>query len=420
MTSRVFCCSDRRRLGKGFASLAKITALVVLLSGEHSIHAQSFDSGSNGSDGALNLTTPGTYDFYPGNTAIFPSPVDPEGDNIYHFTSINIASGVTVRLSGKFLNGPVFWLASGPVQINGSIDLNGEGGQEVSPAGVPFPPVPGAGGYSGGVKGQKGNGPLGGDAAMPLNQDCFLNAQGGGGPSNNFLVPLLGGSGGGAYGNSGGGAGGGALLIASSASITVTGTVTADGGTTGTGFANGEGAGGGGGGIRLAAPTINGTGTLGARGGGRGGSGAGGSCNQPGGGKPGVIRLEAFQQSFTGSASPTPVQASPFALFLPTTPPPSVRVTHVDGQLVPSNPTGSFTMPDVTINKSIAVTVNIVASNIPPGTVVKLYISSENAPDQTVDSLPLAGTLASSTATASVVLPPGFSRGFVRATWTTQ
>jgi hypothetical protein len=77
-------------------------------------------------------------------------------------------------------------------------------------------------------------------------------------------------------------------------------------------------------------------------------------------------------------------------------------------------------MPDVAINKATAVTVNIAASNIPIGTIVKLYISSENAVDQTVNSTPLAGTLASSTATASVTLPSGFSRGFVRATWTNQ
>ena len=77
-------------------------------------------------------------------------------------------------------------------------------------------------------------------------------------------------------------------------------------------------------------------------------------------------------------------------------------------------------MPDVAINKSTAVTVQIAASNIPPGTVVKLHVFSENGADQIIDSLPLAGTPATSTATASVVLPPGFSRGFVRATWPTQ
>lgn len=74
-------------------------------------------------------------------------------------------------------------------------------------------------------------------------------------------------------------------------------------------------------------------------------------------------------------------------------------------------------MPDVTINATTAVPVAIEARNIPPGTVVKLHIFSDNGADQIIDSTALDGTLANLTATASVVLPPGFSRGFVRATW---
>jgi hypothetical protein len=74
-------------------------------------------------------------------------------------------------------------------------------------------------------------------------------------------------------------------------------------------------------------------------------------------------------------------------------------------------------MPDVTMNAAAAVPVAIEAHHVPLGTVVKLHIFSENGADQIVDSTPLAGALALSNATASVVLPPGFSRGFVRATW---
>jgi hypothetical protein len=84
---------------------------------------------------------------------------------------------------------------------------------------------------------------------------------------------------------------------------------------------------------------------------------------------------------------------------------------------VASDPTGSFTMPDVIINSVGAVPMMIEAHYIPPGTIVKLYLFSDNGLDQTIDSSPLAGTLAVSTTTASAVLPPGFSRGYVRATW---
>ncbi len=106
-------------------------------------------------------------------------------------------------------------------------------------------------------------------------------------------------------------------------------------------------------------------------------------------------------------------------LFLPTanSGPSSVRAVRVNGVPLPPNPTGSFVMPDVTINQATAVTVAIEAHNIPPGTVVNLFVSSENGPNQTVPST-LAGTINLSTATASVVLPPGYSQGFVRATWT--
>jgi len=405
----------RRRKGKIIEALI-VVALTVLLSYEPLVHAQSFNCGSTRADGALNVTTPGTYDFYPGNTQLFSSPVDPEGDNIYHFTTINIASGVTLRMTGKFLNGPVFWLASGAVQIDGTINLDGGAGHlSTTILAERVPSIPGAGGYSGGVGGnlvsppQPGLGPGGGAAGLPF---------GGAGSftGNAFLVPLIGGSGGGgvrvntSFFGAGGGAGGGALLLCSSTSIVVSGTISANGGG---GDPSSNPGGGSGGAIRLVTPTLSGAGTLSVAGGAGGGVFPGGS---------GRIRLEAFQNTFNGGSINTSIGtlASPFALFLPTTPAPSVRVVNIDGQPVPANPTGSFTVPDVAINKSAAVTVQIAASNIPPGTVVKLYISSENAPDQTIDSLPLAGTLATSTATASVVLPPGFSRGFVRATWTTQ
>jgi hypothetical protein len=91
------------------------------------VHAQ-FTSGSNGSDGALNLTAPGTIVFDPRILNI-----DQDGDNVYHFTTITIGSGVTVRLLGPQLKmKPVWWLASGAVQIDGIINLNGEDGYTIT------------------------------------------------------------------------------------------------------------------------------------------------------------------------------------------------------------------------------------------------------------------------------------------------
>ena len=81
-----------------------------------------FVSGSTGADGALSFpANAGVVYFDPAN---FP----PRLDNIYHFTTITIPVGTTVRLSGWLINGPVYWLATGDVQIQGTVDLTGKPG----------------------------------------------------------------------------------------------------------------------------------------------------------------------------------------------------------------------------------------------------------------------------------------------------
>lgn len=383
------------RYGAGMMAVLLFTA---------SAKGQTFSSGSNGSDGALNLTTPGTILFDP---KTFNPPLDPDGDNVYHFTTINVGAGVTVKLSGKVLNGPLYWLASGDVTIDGTVDLNGEMGHpESNSFSDRVPSSPGAGGYGGGLGSssgnppQPGNGPGGGAAAASSNPN---RATDGSFTGNQFLVPLVGGSGGGgafscsAIGN-GGGAGGGAILIASSSSILIrsTGKISADGGDFAT--ACGTSGSGSGGAIRLIATQIAGGGMLSAR--------------QAGNGR---IRLEAFQDSFTGSFNATPFSRStPFKLFVPINPPSSLRVSSIAGISINANP---FTFPDVNINTSSPVTVQVEGRFIPIGTVVKLYVFSETGPDQTIDTTPLQGSFQQSTASASVSLPPGGSRGFVRATW---
>jgi len=75
-------------------------------------------------------------------------------------------------------------------------------------------------------------------------------------------------------------------------------------------------------------------------------------------------------------------------------------------------------VPDAIVNSSSPMTVNIQASNIPLGTIPTIYFSTENFPDQKITAnAGLAGTLASSTTTATVALNPGYSIGFVTATW---
>jgi hypothetical protein len=120
------------------------TAIALLLMAALGAIGQSFNSGSTGADGALSLTSPGLVEFDP--KTIRPNP-KPGEENVYHFTSIYIAAGVTVKLSGKALRSPVFWLSQGPVQIDGKLDLDGADGDRL-------PSTPGAGGYSGGATGK--------------------------------------------------------------------------------------------------------------------------------------------------------------------------------------------------------------------------------------------------------------------------
>ncbi len=381
------------------ALLASVMALITAAT----LSGQSFTSGSNGSDGALTLTTPGTIDFDP---KTFNPPLDPDGDNIYHFASITIGTGVTVKLSGNVLHGPVYWLAQEAVQIDGTVDLDGAPGHAV-PTSLADRTLstPGAGGYAGGLgtfngtsAATAGNGPGGGPVSCGGTRGTNT--------SNQFLVPLIGGSGGGgsncAANTGGGGAGGGALLIASSTSIAVGGTISANGGNGAS--SSGPGAGGA---IRLTAPVISGAGSL--------------RASTAAGGFAGIVRLEAFQQSFSGTLAAGQVyKATPVNTFLPSnlTPPPTVRVVRVGGVEVNPTPTGSFQIPDVTINSSSNVTVDIEAQFVPLGTVVNLKVSSENFADRSATSTPLQGTLEASTATATITFPPGFSQGYVKATWT--
>ena len=387
-------------------------------------HAQSFSSGSTGADGAL---------AFPANAGLVyfnPANFTPRANNIYNFSGITIPAGTTVRLSGWYLNGPVYWLSSGDVEIDGTLDLTGKAGHQSGSATYRAPSEPGAGGYSGGIGhgpagGQNptpGNGPGGGAAgAAPLG---FVNAGSGGVYTNSsYLVPLIGGSGGGGGcppGNSacsggGGGAGGGAILIASSTKITIsaTGQIVADGGA-----GNAFGGGGSGGAIRLVSNQISNSNSISANGGNA--TAFVSISNAPvNAGSGGVIRLEAFtvnpgSVSFNGVPAGSGLTSVPYSLALPSGSVSSLSVTSVNGTAINANP---FTFPDTTLSASASAPVVISGTFIPPGTTGNLYIFSETTPDQIIP-FTLSGTLPSTTASVNVTYPPGGSRGFAKVTWT--
>jgi len=396
------------------------------------IAAAQFNSGSTGADGGLNLVNMGTIVFDPVALGI-----DADNDGIFHFTTVNIGPGVTVQLTvDKLGNRPVYWLASGNVQIDGVVDISGNAGYSAPAARVAAAPGPGggAGGVgqaSNGLPAQPGEGfgggygygnsvcssTLPGDAShASTGTFCSVPPYG-----NPFLSPLLGGSGGGggaaagSSGGGGGGAGGGALLIASSGTLTVSGAVLSNGGNGGAGSdgCNSQfpfGGGGSGGAIRLIASTVTGNGTLQANGGFRG---AGCSSNV---GSFGRIRIESYHQEFSGGASPALAFSAPNVIF-PSANSPTVRVVSVAGVSVPPNPTGSFTVPDITISDGGSVSIEIEAHNIPLGTPVYLKLVPETGTLVEAVSAGLAGTFESSTATATATVPAGFSRFYVQANW---
>lgn len=224
-------------------------------------------------------------------------------------------------------------------------------------------------------------------------------------------MPLVGGSGGSgdcvassvtatdAAGGTGG-AGGGAIRIVSTTSISVTGKISAAGGAGGIGRSGGTNGGpGSGGAINLIAPIVTGAGTLTVSG------GAGGSLGW------GYILLNSGTNTFTGSDTSGVLTLRP--LIAPPLPAPTVTpgvtIVSVNGTSVPVPPLGAFQTPDVTINSATAVTINISGVNVPVGTVVTLAIQSELGPDQTITCTPLAGSLASSTATCSASFPTSVS-----------
>lgn len=239
---------------------------------------------------------------------------------------------------------------------------------------------------------------------------------GGGTYGTPTLIPLVGGSGGGGAGapfgftGGGGGGGGGALLIASSGTIAFTGSITAIGGkggnaiTNGSTIAVGAGAGGSGGAVRLVANTITGSGGSISVAGGSGGT-APSMSNAAGSGSIGRIRIEAYTNTATINFSQVPSIDKPGAVALPNAP--TLTITSVAGVAAPAAPTGSFSNPDILVPAGTPnpMTVGLAASNIPLGTAVMVTVRPLNGTTSSAASTGLAGTLAASTATASLTIP---------------
>ncbi len=381
------------------------------------IGAETFNSGSTGADGAFN--PPGSV---PAGTTVngstYTVPLPATG--IYNFTTINVASGLTVTFARNAANTPVFLLATGNITITGTIDVSGS----VAPSGGFQPGRGGPGGFDGGIGadglttnlGGAGLGPGGGGGGTANGlggapggygtagqAGYYLYCASGAGPAygSSLLRPILGGSGGGGASGSlgvgyggGGGGGGGAVQIASSTQITLTGTIRANGGNGGGGSGQSyQGGPGSGGAIRLTAPTITITnGFLYAQG--------GSSCGSGGAGR---IRLEGSTVTYSGQVNPMPSVSLPQPVF-PGTGMPALAISTIGGITVPPNPAGSALQPpDVLLPVGTAnpVPVLLTASNVSVGATVQVVAIPQNGAPTTA-TCSLAGTLASTTCTANL------------------
>lgn len=227
---------------------------------------QTFNSGSLGSYGPINVTTTDVT-------------LDVPPDGVFHCTTISVSANRTLRFKANARNTPVYLLATGEVTVAGRIDLDGERANSVSGG------LPGPGGFAGGNPASVGSAPgdgRGPGAGRAGTRTTTADGAGGGAFSTRvtsgnslragnpygsaLLLPLIGGSGGGGAEGTpgvGGGGGGGALLIASNTRITLTGTLQAEGAS----YLSGAFNSGSGGAIRLVAPIVSGNGSIYVRGG---------------------------------------------------------------------------------------------------------------------------------------------------------
>lgn len=383
---------SKRIFGLYFLTLALLPAMAV----------GQLNSGSNGSDGALNPTTNIVI-----NMADHP-------DGIYQYMLVNIPSGVTVTFIPNANNTPVVWLVQSNCVINGTVDLSGQ-----SPSGAAGG-LGGPGGYRGGTGGPSptaGQGPGGGLSQGGVGGNASFGSQGQTtqgvepGPTygNSFLIPLLGGSGGGGtsfVGAIGGSGGGGSILIAASGQVEINGNMLSVSpyGWWVNWSPPGVGGAGSGGAVRVVASKIMGSGKIRT------------IAEYWGVGGSGRLRFDTYENNFGGNIYGVFSQGSQFIVIPSTGQLPQLNVTSVGGVPVSASPTGQLSTPDAVLsaqqNNPIPIVVH--CSNIPLNTQITVNVKPVTAVAVSGIGVNDTGTFSSSTATILVNMPRG--GGLIHAT----
>jgi hypothetical protein len=350
--------------------------------------AQGFDSGSDGSDGDLNVTANTTLDLPP--------------DGIFNFGTVRVdgrqGAGATLSFRRNALNTPVYILATGDIVVGqfGRISVDGQNNpqSDTTPGGA----AGGPGGFDGGDPGIQdippgdGHGPgagAGGRADLGGSDDGSAGAAVYAGiarrPSagdgtlygSHLLVPLVGGSGGGGGASSGdtsgigGSGGGGAILLASNTRVVITGRIDAQGGS-GPFRHPGQGSGGA---IRIVAPAVEGNGRLNVEGGsGFEGFGLGDIAGH------GYIRIDTidrsgFQLGFD------PVAAMTVGSFMLVFPPavPRLDVIEVAGQAITPGAPAEIILP---VGTDPSQTVVVRGSDFVEAQAIEVVLVPSNGPRQ--------------------------------------
>ena len=314
---------------------AAIASCLVSIFVAAAAHAQNFDSGSDGSDGAFTMNGDTTLDVPP--------------DGIFNFTTVTITGG-SLRFRRNALNTPVFILATGDISVtNANIFVDGSVGTSNPPAGgaggpggfdggdpgvqsIPPGAGHGPGGGAGGDSGAAGTAAASAGAAAHALTASNVSTSDGAVYGSPLLVPMIGGSGGGGGNGSGtspglgGSGGGGAILLASNTRIeNANGNIFARGANNGfpqTGMGSG-------GAIRLVAPRVAGTGSLDVSGGG----GSSGTSGDQGG--AGRIRIDTIDRTGIRFGF-SPLSSFSVGSFMAVFPPvvPKLALINVAGQAI--------------------------------------------------------------------------------------